>query len=139
MDAVGSGERREHVLGADGTSEYRGACEPLDRGLETEAEAGEGRDRVGEERPGRGGGLCGGTGSGVEEVDEGGGVRGLAPLREEAVEEESGLADAAGAVKEQRLRHARVEGMVVEDGLEDGPRDHAPRAAACPAGGGSHG
>jgi hypothetical protein len=29
--------------------------------------------------------------------------------------------------------------VVVEDGLQDRPRDHAPRAAGCPAGGGSHG
>jgi len=54
----------------------------------------------------------------------------LRPPGEEPVEEERGLADAAGPVEEQLLRHARAERVVVEDGLEDGPRDHAPRPAA---------
>lgn len=66
----------------------------------------------------------------MEKVDECGGVGSLGPPGEEPVEEERGLTHAAGPVEEQRLRHARADCVVVEDGLEDGPRDHAPRPTA---------
>lgn len=46
MEAVGPRERGEHVVGTDGTSEYCGAGEFLQRGLEPEAEGGQGGGRV---------------------------------------------------------------------------------------------
>ncbi|BAT07311.1 Os09g0296450, partial [Oryza sativa Japonica Group] len=136
VEAVGAGERGEHVLGPDGAAEHGVAREALERGLEAEAEVGERRRRAlgggEEERPRR-------VGAGAEEVDEGGGVRGLRPLREEAAEEEGGLADAAGPVEDERLRDARAERVVVEDRLEDGARDHTPRPAAAGRSGGRGG
>lgn len=43
------------------------------------------------------------------------------------MEEEGGFADAAGAMEEEGLGDAVVEGVVVEDALHERPRDDTPR------------
>lgn len=100
-EAVEAGERGEHILGPHGTSKDGGAGEALERRLEAAAEVGQrGRRRVGgEEGPRRRGEGGGRGGRGVEEVDECGGVGVLGPAGEEPVQEERGLADAAGPVE----------------------------------------
>lgn len=53
-------------------------------------------------------------------INQGGGGRGR------TVKEKGGLADAAGTVKDDRLRDAVVYGVVVKDRLEERPRDDPP-------------
>lgn len=42
------------------------------------------------------------------------------------IENESGLANASGAVEDERLRHSVVLGVIVENSLDQWPRDYPP-------------
>jgi hypothetical protein len=64
-------------------------------------------------------GGCGGrTRRGVEEVDECEGVGQVGPPREETMEEKHELANVVGPVEEEWLWHARVEHIIMKDGLQ---------------------